>query len=80
MDSRQHDRLLYRLNDSFGVGEEGRKCVAVEDTGKESNRMRFRLSRHAERELQHRGISRQALDDVLSDPQQVVPAQGGKKV
>jgi len=41
--------------------------------------MNFRLSRHAERELQLRKIPRQFLDQVMANPQQVVPERGNKK-
>jgi hypothetical protein len=41
--------------------------------------MNFRLSRHAEEELIHRAIPRHLLDAVLREPQQVVPASGGRK-
>jgi len=41
--------------------------------------MKIRLTRHAEEELDRRGIPRNLLDGVLAEPQQVVPASGGRK-
>ncbi|MBZ0254167.1 MAG: DUF4258 domain-containing protein [Candidatus Methylomirabilis sp.] len=41
--------------------------------------MRFRLTSHAEEELARRTIPRDALESVLSSPQQVVPADRGRK-
>ena len=41
--------------------------------------MDFRLTAHAEGELARRGIPRPLLDQVLREPQQVVPGQGGRK-
>ena len=42
--------------------------------------MRFKLSRHAQRQLERRGIPLAQLESVLNEPQQVVPEQGGRKV
>ncbi len=42
--------------------------------------MRFRLSEHAQRRLERRGISPAQLESVLNDPQQVVRERGGRKV
>jgi hypothetical protein len=41
--------------------------------------MKFSLSRHARRELELRRIPEQLLDDVLTNPQQIVPERGNKK-
>jgi hypothetical protein len=41
--------------------------------------MHYRLCDHAAEELKRRGIPRELLDDVMSSPQQVVPATGGRK-
>lgn len=41
--------------------------------------MKLRLTRHAEQELIHRAIPRHLLDKVLDCPQQIVPAEGGRK-
>jgi len=41
--------------------------------------MTFTLSRHAQEEIQRRAIPLALLESVLQHPQQVVPAQGGKK-
>lgn len=41
--------------------------------------MEFRLTHHAEEELNRRAISRSLLDGVLAEPQQIVPAGGGRK-
>lgn len=42
--------------------------------------MRYRLSDHAQRQLQRRRIPLAQLESVLNNPQQVVPEQGGRKV
>ncbi len=42
--------------------------------------MNFRLSRHAEKELNLRRIPRSLLDSVLRQPQQVLPTRGDKKI
>ena len=42
--------------------------------------MKFRLSRHALEELERRGISRDLLEQVLQNPQQVLPERDGKKI
>ena len=42
--------------------------------------MKFRLSRHAEWELERRQIPRDLLESVLREPQQKVPEPGGKQV
>jgi hypothetical protein len=39
----------------------------------------FRLSNHAKRERQRRGIPSDVLESVLHEPEQVVEARGGKK-
>jgi hypothetical protein len=41
--------------------------------------MSFYISRHAEEELERRGIPREFLDSVLYDPQQIVDDRDGKK-
>ena len=41
--------------------------------------MTFNLTRHAAEETARRSIPREMLDAVLENPQQVVPAQRGKK-
>jgi hypothetical protein len=41
--------------------------------------MNFRLSKHVETELRLRGIPPQFLDQVMANPQQVVPERGNKK-
>ncbi|MBW4620504.1 MAG: DUF4258 domain-containing protein [Cyanosarcina radialis HA8281-LM2] len=41
--------------------------------------MSFYISRHAEEELERRGIQREFLDSVLSDPQQIVEDRDGKR-
>ncbi len=43
------------------------------------DRTKFKLSGHAQEELQRRGIPLALLESVLEQPQQVVPEQGGKK-
>ncbi|TRZ98098.1 MAG: DUF4258 domain-containing protein [Nitrospiraceae bacterium] len=42
--------------------------------------MRYRLSDHAQRQLQRRRIPLAQLESVLNNPQQVVPEQGGRHV
>jgi len=42
--------------------------------------MKFRLSRHALEELERRGIPRDLLEQVLQNPQQVLPERDGVKV
>lgn len=41
--------------------------------------MHFRLSHHTEGELVRRGIPRDLLEAVLAEPEQVIPACGGRK-
>jgi hypothetical protein len=41
--------------------------------------MNFRLSRHAQDEMVRRGIPPYMVDDVLSNPQQVLDMPDGKK-
>ena len=41
--------------------------------------MAFVLSRHAREEMARRGIPQALLDQVLNNPQQVVPEYGGRK-
>ena len=41
--------------------------------------MEFRISRHAQEELERRTIPPDLLDAVLQDPQQIVAEYGGKK-
>jgi len=41
--------------------------------------MKFRLSRHVEEELRRRRIPREALEQVLETPQQVIEERGGRK-
>ena len=41
--------------------------------------MRYRLSSHAEEELDLRAIPRELLESVLEEPQQIVPVHGGRK-
>ena len=40
--------------------------------------MRFRLSRHAEDECKRRRIPVSVLESVLANPDQIVPAYGGR--
>lgn len=42
--------------------------------------MKFRLSRHALEELERRDIPRDLLDQVLQNPQQILPDRDGKKI
>jgi hypothetical protein len=42
--------------------------------------MRYRLSDHAQRRLQRRGISLAQLESVLNNPQQVLPERGSRMV
>ncbi|HAZ43201.1 MAG TPA: hypothetical protein DDW76_38520 [Cyanobacteria bacterium UBA11369] len=42
--------------------------------------MRFQLSRHAQEQLERRGIPTEFLDSVLQTPQQIVDEQESKKV
>jgi hypothetical protein len=42
--------------------------------------MKFRLSQHALEEIERRGISRDLLDQVLQNPQQILPERDGKKI
>jgi hypothetical protein len=39
----------------------------------------FRLSQHAQQEMQRRAIPPALLQSVLHQPQQIVPEQGGRK-
>ena len=39
--------------------------------------MRFRYSKHAQQEMQRRGIPQEVVDSVLSHPEQVVPEREG---
>jgi hypothetical protein len=41
--------------------------------------MNYRLCDHAEEELNRRSVPRRLLDDLMSAPQQLVPASGGRK-
>jgi hypothetical protein len=41
--------------------------------------MSFYISRHAEEELERRGIPREFLDSVLQNPQQIVEDRDGKE-
>lgn len=41
--------------------------------------MRYRLTRHAEEELELRSVPRHLLAQVLDSPQQIVPSQLGRK-
>jgi len=41
--------------------------------------MNFRLSKHAAEELRLRRIPRQCLEDVMTNPQQIVLERGNKK-
>ena len=40
--------------------------------------MPFRISHHAEEEEVRRSIPRELLEEVLTAPQHIVPAQGGR--
>ncbi|MDO9371961.1 MAG: DUF4258 domain-containing protein [Gammaproteobacteria bacterium] len=42
--------------------------------------MKFRLSKHALEELGRRDIPRDLLEQVLQNPQQILPERGGKKI
>jgi len=42
--------------------------------------MNFRLSRHALEEMERRGIPRDLLEQMLQNPQQVLPERDGLKV
>lgn len=42
--------------------------------------MSFRLTEHAELEMDRRKIPRRLLEELMSQPQQVVPGYGGRKV
>jgi len=42
--------------------------------------MKFKLSRHALEEIERRGIPRDLLDQVLQNPQQILPERDGKKI
>ena len=42
--------------------------------------MKVRLSRHALEEIERRGIPRDLLDQVLQNPQQILPERDGKKI
>lgn len=42
--------------------------------------MKFRLSRHALEEIERRGIPRDLLDQVLQNPQQILPERDNKKI
>ena len=42
--------------------------------------MKFRLSRHALEEIERRGVPRDLLDQVLQNPQQILPERDGKKI
>ena len=41
--------------------------------------MRFQLTRHAEEEMTRRQIPRALLDQVLDQPQQIVPERSGRR-
>ncbi len=42
--------------------------------------MRFRISRHAEAEIERRGLTRGRIEAVLEAPEQVVPAGPGREI
>jgi len=42
--------------------------------------LNFRITRHAEDEMARRGIPHHLIKSVLEEPQQIVPAFGGRKV
>lgn len=42
--------------------------------------MKFRLSLHALEEIERRSIPRDLLDQVLQNPQQILPERDGKKI
>lgn len=42
--------------------------------------MKFKLSRHARLEMQRRKISREIVELVLTQPQQIIPQEPGKKI
>ena len=42
--------------------------------------MRFRITEHARQEMTRRSVSQDKLNKVLEQPQQVVPAQSGRKI
>jgi hypothetical protein len=42
--------------------------------------VRFKLSHHAQRQLERRGIPLARLESVLNTPQQVILEQGGRRV
>jgi hypothetical protein len=42
--------------------------------------MKFRLSRHAKKEMGRRAIAMELLESVLKDPQQLIEQPDGKKV
>lgn len=46
----------------------------------EANQLDFKLSKHAEDELVRRKIPRAFLDEVLQQPEQLVPQYGSEKV
>jgi hypothetical protein len=41
--------------------------------------MKFKLSRHAQEEMQRRGIPLTLVESTLQHPQQIVPERAGKK-
>jgi len=42
--------------------------------------MKFRLTKHAQKEMRRRKIPEKLLNETLSAPQQVVPGKKGRKV
>lgn len=40
--------------------------------------MKFKLSRHAQEEMQRRNIALSLVESTLQQPQQIVPERGGK--
>lgn len=75
---------LGRLMLSTGVPSPSRLNVVIEGTkeiaSNEANQLDFRLSKHAEKELERRKIPRAFLDEVLQQPEQIVPQYGLEKV
>ncbi|MBZ0321271.1 MAG: DUF4258 domain-containing protein [Anaerolineae bacterium] len=42
--------------------------------------MSYRLTDHAKAECQNRGIPLQTIDEIMTNPQQIVEADGGRKI
>jgi hypothetical protein len=42
--------------------------------------MRYKISRHAQTEMERRGISQSLIESVLDNPQQIVLERDGRKV